>query len=151
MQRQTLILLGLLILVIGGVLWYRTSGTTKTQTETQNTVTQPPQTQDVVYTGDLPCADCEGIDVVLTLRQDGTFTQSSTYRGRDVAPLQETGTWMTIKGDATDQNATVYELSFNGEGTVKQYYLVSGNELKQLDESKNLIDAPFNTSLIRKS
>lgn len=115
------------------------------------TVTQMPSNGEEVYTGDLPCADCEGIDAVLTLRQNGTYTSSNTYRGRDVEPYVENGTWKMITGDATDPNAEVYELSPDNPNATKQYYRVSGNELQQLDTDLNPIEAPFNTSLTKQS
>jgi hypothetical protein len=47
-----------------------------------------------VYRGTLPCADCEGIETILTLRPNGVFELSRHYRKRErfTAPLQ-TGTW----------------------------------------------------------
>lgn len=130
---------------------YRTSTPQmKLQSQTEVSVT-PVVSGDMIYTGDLPCADCEGIDVVLTLKTDGTFTQSNTYRGRDVQPYMESGKWQTIQGDAMNPQAKVFELTFDQEGSSTQFYLVSGNELQQLDENKALVEAPFNTSLTKKS
>lgn len=103
---------------------------------------------EVIYTGDLPCADCEGIDVILTLQKDGIYSMSSTYRGRDIAPYIERGMWAVRKGMSTDPQATIYELrSETGEN---QYYVVDGDKLVQLDQEMNRIEAPFETTLIRR-
>jgi heat shock protein HslJ len=45
-----------------------------------------------VYTGTLPCADCEGIEVLLTLKKDSTFTRILRYMGKDDYLFTEEGT-----------------------------------------------------------
>ena len=47
------------------------------------------------YEGVLPCADCPGIKIRLTLANDGTFEKQSRYLDRDVVPRTERGlfTW----------------------------------------------------------
>lgn len=35
------------------------------------------------FVGELPCADCSGISVELTLNEDGTFAQKEVYQGTD--------------------------------------------------------------------
>lgn len=70
-----------------------------------------------VFVGVLPCADCSGIRTELTLVRkasgwaEGRFLMKETYLGRRVAPFVSTGEWTTIKGDAVDDNAVVYELN----------------------------------------
>lgn len=59
------------------------------------------------YRGVLPCADCPGIDTLVTLRQQGTFQSRSTYLERE-GPLREQqgsfswsedGGTVTLEGD----------------------------------------------------
>lgn len=150
MQRNTIILLILLILVIGGVFFIRQNEMNKKSTTPVVSVT-PEAMKVIIYEGDLPCADCEGIDVVLTLNTDNSYSMSNTYRGRDVEPYVEKGTWRIVKGDATNPNAEVYQLTPSDTGSIVQNYLLSGNELKQLDTNLQLIEAPFNTSLTKKT
>jgi copper homeostasis protein (lipoprotein) len=38
------------------------------------------------YRGVLPCADCEGIETVITLAEDGSFREHTRYLGRQDAP-----------------------------------------------------------------
>ncbi|GAB3291949.1 copper resistance protein NlpE [Parahaliea aestuarii] len=47
------------------------------------------------YRGVLPCADCEGIETVIVLLDDGTYSSSSKYLGKSNAPFSEQGnfTW----------------------------------------------------------
>ncbi|MCW5619581.1 MAG: META domain-containing protein [Burkholderiales bacterium] len=47
------------------------------------------------YRGVLPCADCEGIDTVVTLANDGTYRTQSKYLGKDDQVFSEEGsfTW----------------------------------------------------------
>lgn len=56
-----------------------------------------------VYRGVLPCADCSGIDAVLTLEQDGTFRKQSRYRDKGDEVFVESGsfTW-TADGGMVD-------------------------------------------------
>jgi copper homeostasis protein (lipoprotein) len=67
------------------------------------------------FSGTLPCADCPGIATTLTLTRkaagwaEGTYRLEQTYIGRG-GPRVTTGDWTTLRGDATDDNATVYEL-----------------------------------------
>lgn len=60
-----------------------------------------------VYRGVLPCADCEGIETVVALAENGTYRAQSRYLGRDAKPIAEQGrfTWnaagdtITLAGD----------------------------------------------------
>lgn len=67
------------------------------------------------FTGVLPCADCPGIRTELTLTRkapgwaEGTYSLSETYLERG-GPRVTTGEWTTLRGDADDEDATVYEL-----------------------------------------
>jgi hypothetical protein len=69
-----------------------------------------------VFAGDLPCADCPGMATRLTLvRRDsgwaeGRYLMTQTYRERDVPQLVRTGDWTTLRGDAENPDAVVYQL-----------------------------------------
>ncbi|MHB1168648.1 MAG: copper resistance protein NlpE N-terminal domain-containing protein [Longimicrobiales bacterium] len=83
------------------------------------------------YSGVLPCADCPGIETVLTLHEDGTFEQSMHYLERAVAPLTSSGTftWGEDGGRIT--------LDVDGDGV--EQYLVGENQLFRLDQNGNRI------------
>jgi hypothetical protein len=69
-----------------------------------------------VFAGTLPCADCPGVAAELTLvrkgagRAEGRYRMSLAYLERPVPPLVETGEWTTLRGDAADPDAIVYQL-----------------------------------------
>jgi heat shock protein HslJ/uncharacterized lipoprotein NlpE involved in copper resistance len=44
-----------------------------------------------IYTGVLPCADCEGIHTSVTLQADGSFSRRVTYLGKAGVPVTEEG------------------------------------------------------------
>lgn len=48
-----------------------------------------------VYEGTMPCADCEGIETVVELKDDNTFTATYTYMGEDEYTVSNEGmfTW----------------------------------------------------------
>ncbi len=48
------------------------------------------------YAGFFPCGDCEGIETVITLQEDSTYIQKSTYLGKDNS-FEETGTFTLIE------------------------------------------------------
>jgi hypothetical protein len=89
------------------------------------------------YTGLTPCADCSGIKTMLMLTRSSqgapiNFTMRETYVGRPAAGNRVTaGTWAIVHGDATDKNATVYQLHPAGSTAVTSYLKVD-NELRML-------------------
>lgn len=87
------------------------------------------------YEATLPCADCPGIKIILTLIQDNTFTLSSTYQESNTSTVTEdkgTMTWQNngsiihLKGRETDLLLKVGE-----------------NKLIQLDRQGKEIDGPL--------
>ncbi|MBI2028928.1 copper resistance protein NlpE N-terminal domain-containing protein [Candidatus Gottesmanbacteria bacterium] len=112
----------------------------------------------VKYSGTLPCADCPGINEVITFVQSqnnppsGTFTIRDVYQERnDNQPSVTKGTWMQTTGTANDSKAVVYVLTTENIGdSVPQtsYYLkLNENQIVRLDSDKNQIGAPFNMTL----
>jgi uncharacterized lipoprotein NlpE involved in copper resistance len=79
------------------------------------------------YDGVLPCADCEGIETRVTLADDGTFTRTSTYLGRQAAPFEDAGrfTW--------DEAGRIVTLE--AEDGATQSYQVGENVLFHLDRA----------------
>lgn len=78
------------------------------------------------FAGQLPGADCPGIDFTLIIDNqqdsgDGVYQMDMNYleadNGKDLL-CTEKGRLYTLRGDATDMNATVYQLiPFNGKGS----------------------------------
>jgi hypothetical protein len=114
-----------------------------------------------VYKGTLPCADCSGLDTVLRLYAKGKFdttyafyVRTQTYRGAphgDVT-FSDRGDWAVLRGDATDENATVYQLNPDDDLHSESLLLQdNGNALVQLDREQKPIDTKMNLTLRRVS
>ena len=69
----------------------------------------------LTFEGLLPCADCPGLKTELVLTPkgegwaEGTYRLTETYLERG-GPTVTTGEWTTLRGDAVDPDATVYQL-----------------------------------------
>ena len=77
------------------------------------------------YSGVVPCADCEGIETVITLSKDGRYVLQTRYLGKETSAIKIEGTF-----------------SWNAEGNIIRLagvtdrpaqYLVGENVLIQLD------------------
>jgi predicted secreted protein len=109
------------------------------------------------YKGTLPCADCSGLETTLFLYAAGMndttyayYVRSQTYRGAphgDVT-FSDRGDWTLLRGDATNENATVYQL--NPDSTQRSEYLLvqeKGTALLQLDQQQRRIKTKANLTL----
>ncbi len=86
------------------------------------------------YVGTLPCADCEGIETTVTLKENGEYESEMTYLGKGADNVfkdsgtytwEEDGNRITTRSlDATDQ---------------ENKYFVSENMIKALDSDGNEI------------
>jgi copper homeostasis protein (lipoprotein) len=108
------------------------------------------------FSGTIPCADCEGIKVILSLNSEGhyidtgTFSLSEQYLGRSSEPFVTTGTWTILRGTPDDENATVIELTFADKETDQRYFLrTDNNTLEMLDADQNHIQSALDYSLTR--
>ncbi|MDO8914079.1 MAG: copper resistance protein NlpE N-terminal domain-containing protein [Phenylobacterium sp.] len=75
-----------------------------------------PDALSITFAGDLPCTDCPGLRTELTLTRDAPYSGGGTYKLVETylergAPIITTGIWGTLRGDAVDPDATVYELN----------------------------------------
>lgn len=86
------------------------------------------------YYGVMPCADCEGIETLFSLNQDGTYTIKRVYLGKDNQAFEESGKFEWTKdGD----NITLIADESNAEGG--NLYKVGENVLFALDSDGNVI------------
>ena len=112
-----------------------------------------------VYKGTLPCADCSGLETVLRLYAKGKFdttyafyVRTQIYRGAPHGDVtySDRGDWAVLRGDATDENATVYQLNPDDEQHSESLLLQeNGNALLQLDREQKPIDSTVNLTLKR--
>ncbi|MCK2046718.1 copper resistance protein NlpE N-terminal domain-containing protein [Chromohalobacter moromii] len=98
--------------------------------------------QPTVYSGTLPCRSCDGIDLEVQLMGDEdataderTFELQAEYRNHPENPPAEeyNGQWDVIDGTAKDPEATVYELTPNGEGQIYYFQKLDANTLELID------------------
>jgi heat shock protein HslJ/uncharacterized membrane protein/uncharacterized lipoprotein NlpE involved in copper resistance len=86
-----------------------------------------------IWLGMLPCADCEGIDYQLNLKNDYTFKQKSVYKGKSENIFIDEGNW----GFVSD---SIIALSGNED---YKMFLILGNDLVMLDKDGNRIESNF--------
>ena len=78
------------------------------------------------YRGVLPCADCAGIETVITLLDDGSYQRSVRYLGREDVPRRDQGEF------EWDASGGIIAL---GDGGEAQRYRGGENRLFHLDRS----------------
>ncbi|NIC07073.1 copper resistance protein NlpE N-terminal domain-containing protein [Billgrantia bachuensis] len=100
---------------------------------------------EVVYQGTLPCRNCAGIDLNVTLRGDEqaaleerTFDLRASYQEHPQEPPDEeySGNWEVLSGTAVDPDATVYELTPDGEGQIYYFLRVDDQTLELIDPQR---------------
>lgn len=94
------------------------------------------------YTGVLPCADCDGLALELTLKPDHTFTQEVVYRGGSDIPFTSLGTYSFL-----NDSILVTE---RGTREVDQYLIVPQGLLKLDLKGMRITDLPEEDLLLRK-
>ncbi len=83
------------------------------------------------YKGVLPCADCEGIETILSLMPDNTYELSSIYLGKETEAHTQTG--------AFDWDETGNVVLLSGITGGSNRYFVGENTLSHLDMDGNKI------------
>jgi len=84
-----------------------------------------------VYQGVLPCADCEGIETLITLNKDATYIVKTRYLGRDNGVFERQGAF------AWDEAGGAIRLAGMSDGP--EHYLVGEGVLIQLDREGHRI------------
>lgn len=84
-----------------------------------------------VYQGTLPCADCEGIHIRLTLMDTGEFNRTRTYLGKEETGRSDSGSFQW--------NEAGSEITLNPVEGEPQRYKVGENRLFHLDREGNPI------------
>lgn len=92
------------------------------------------------YEGTLPCADCPGIEIELTLNSDLTYSSTMEYLERDTT-YEEQG---KFEWDDSGSEITLYE---SGENE-SSHYKVGENQLIFLDSEGNQIEGNLKDAYI---
>lgn len=108
-----------------------------------------------VYIGTLPCADCSGLKIELTLYREnaaqanGIYATQDTYLGTKGQTRYTKGTWKTIHGIKSDPKAIVYELIPDNSAGIRYFQVVDNKRIKMLSKQATEIQSTFNYTLIR--
>ena len=92
------------------------------------------------YEGTLPCADCPGLQTLITFNSDGTFHMEETYLERSEKPIVTDGTWV-LDGDIIIFTAGDYKF---------EYKLISEKEIRWAPDGKEITGTDLNWSLLKK-
>ena len=92
-----------------------------------------------VYKGVIPCADCEGIEIKITLKKDSTFSRVSKYLGKEDNLFFEEGSF--------EWDSTGSKIILLGEGK-NQMYKIGENMLFHLDREGNQITGDLASNYI---
>lgn len=107
------------------------------------------------YEGTIPAADCPGILYRVTIYNqehsgDGVFESSMTYleadNGKDMT-FTDTGRLYTLRGDAVDPNATVYQLVNYDSPSYPTNFLYQKDSITMLDAAMCVPDSGLNYTL----
>ncbi|SDO39713.1 copper resistance protein NlpE N-terminal domain-containing protein [Vreelandella arcis] len=97
------------------------------------------------YQGTLPCRNCDGIDLDVVLEgeeqsvpEERTFSLNAAYRNHPQNPPDENyeGNWEVLSGTPSDPDATVYELTPNGDGQIYYFLRVDDRTLELIDPER---------------
>jgi uncharacterized lipoprotein NlpE involved in copper resistance len=98
------------------------------------------------YKGILPCTDCDGIDTVIRLESDGTYTSRIRYLGKsDKEVFEWAGTFKL------NPRTNILTLKSDQKYSPPVSYVLKENTLTQLDLEGNVIGEDFGQlSILRK-
>jgi len=92
------------------------------------------------YEGTLPCADCPGLQTLITFNSDSTFHMEETYLESNVEPRITDGTWVLDKDIIT---FTAGDYKF-------EYKLISEKEIRWAPNGEEITGTNLNWSLLKK-
>ncbi|WP_049792057.1 copper resistance protein NlpE N-terminal domain-containing protein [Christiangramia forsetii] len=93
------------------------------------------------YYGELPCADCPGINYELELNNDKTYTERMLYLERDTAAREESGNFRIT-------NDTLLILKDKSTNSGMNKFVITEDSLRMLDKSGNAITSGFSDKYI---
>ena len=92
---------------------------------------QTPETMEQQFQGVIPCADCEGIQVSLSLQQGGRYSLKEQYLGSDSVQSSQQGNW-------TRTAEKLVLISDRGE---KRYFRPLDSGLEMMDTRGNPVES----------
>lgn len=125
-----------------------------TVTKEATTQTTPKKDAAGTYAGTIPCADCEGIKMELTLMDSKTgkgktYLLKQTYLGRPAGKntMESRGKWFAATGNSQDPNAIIYQLIPDKAYDPLYFRRISDTAIKMLDRDQNEIKSKANYTL----
>jgi copper homeostasis protein (lipoprotein) len=111
------------------------------------------------YAGVLPCADCAGILTELRLYAEQPSGRSAHYELTETylgsregdRSIGTTGRWTTVRGSATDKDATVIQIDLGRIDALLNFLRIGDDELRLLDRNRREIISRARWSLYRVS
>tara|TARA_R110002050_G_scaffold76646_3_gene163953 strand:- start:5277 stop:6041 length:765 start_codon:yes stop_codon:yes gene_type:complete len=88
------------------------------------------------YFGELPCADCPGINYSLSLNKDFTYTEATRYQGREASEFLDSGKYELI-------DDTIVTLTSKPEHAGLKQFVAKDNQLFILDLEGNPIESSY--------
>jgi copper homeostasis protein (lipoprotein) len=101
-------------------------------------------TTPATFQGVIPCADCEGIQVTLTLFPGILYLERLVYQGRSAVPVFDYGRW------SSEQNGAMLAL-YNSEAAPARYAVKDADTIRQLDSDNKEIASNLSFDLKRMS
>ena len=159
---KTLLAVAIVIIAVGAGYYFFSEKTTSPTPDATKSAIVPTVAKDGddakvvlgVFAGTIPCADCEGIEMKLTLYQDPAtlasagYTLEQTYIGRTDSTFNEQGEWDYLRGNDEDPNATIYGLNLDKPKEDQTYFLKVGDDkVTMLDPEMNPIQSNLNYTL----
>ena len=92
------------------------------------------------YEGTLPCADCPGLQTLITFNSDGTFYMEEIFLERDDKPTITNGKWV-LNGDIITFTAGDYKF---------EYKVISEKEIRWAPNGEEITGTNLNWSLLKK-
>jgi copper homeostasis protein (lipoprotein) len=80
-----------------------------------------------IYTGNLPCVDCEFISTLLELHKDRSYVLRYSYEGKSEDQFIKEGTW-SVKKNTLNLDGVDYQYKINADVLVQLD--LAGNEIK---------------------
>lgn len=106
------------------------------------------------YLGTIPCADCQGISMELTLQESGrskakTFVLKQKYLGKPASKNAHiiSGKWFLATGNKQNPKAKVLQLIPDGKEDLMYFELMKDGSIKLLDRRQNQIKSKHNYTL----
>lgn len=94
-----------------------------------------------IYYGELPCADCPGINYELELNNDKTYTERMLYLEHDTVAREESGNFSI-------DNDTLLILKNKSTNNGMNKFVITGDSLRMLNKSGKAITSDFSNKYI---